>query len=291
MRITSFFLKLMFLIFLSSCSGIPDVKPVHTETGSFAFGIDLIYNQENSKIHFLRDANSYYSPTVKIMSELEDKDTFRLFFFLDFEHVEIYHKGNKKLFIDVDVQPIDEKLVDVKIESVPEGTHDFIVIAARSMDKLLNKEKFINYQEIFIYQRVQLIVGNKDDNKHNKITYKEVEVISDEILHGMYLSGKESFKSKDIYSLISIDEVQDAWLHLSSYEKDSRFALIAFSYERQLPIEYTFIQVNEIGKVSIPLSMPIVDKYKPQNIAVGLFKDPFKVEKEFAKFTNKLTVD
>lgn len=300
------FLFLLFIIVMG-CSNknidkasIEPQKTVETVKSNDLEGMALGLTDETSidskqTIHKIK-SNNTYSPEIYIKNNFHKEYKYRLFFFKDYKQSEVIKNKHKVEYVDIKLKAKGEERFSIEIPSIEEGLHDFLVIAVRSPENILNKKQFVDSGQVYLSRRVALISGN--NKRSSDVLYSPVIVKQISNLQDIYNEPFVSLVKQNttVATLISKSELKNARINMGSTQKQKKYVLITIQGKHQIFInKQPYIETPQPGNFEVELSNLQFNSKHAQNLIVILVENPYTLEKgqlltEDVKFTNLITI-
>ncbi|AAY60208.1 hypothetical protein I6G76_01780 (plasmid) [Bacillus cereus] len=234
------------------------------------FDDETAVNQLNNTFA-LKNMRSF-SPQIYINNRDVKENTFRLFFVLDYQQSNVGYDNQNVNYIDVSLKANEEKKLEIKLNDLSEGLHDFIIFCIRKPDDLLTEPKFFPPGHFNIIKRSILKVG---EGKSKQIDYKSLNVkpSNDEI--PLFVSKQpRNIVQGEFATLVSKKDIDDLWINFST-KRNSKYAVLTFS-DKSL-VKTDFYKIEEQGVVNIPFDSKIKDN---SNVLVAVVENPFVMIKD-----------
>lgn len=247
---------------------------------------DEFYDSKNK--WFKIENNATFSPYITLGNDFPHDNTYRLFFFLDYNQILIEYNNQPHNFLDINMKARSEENIKIDINKLPEGEHDLMVVSIRNPNKFINKSNFIPGEEVYLYNRKKIIVG---ENKEHQTNFSTINVDNSSLDGSLIITKNKS--DKDQVNVIRKKELQKSWLKIPVKKSNSKLVIIGIAGEKQLSIKNPYIEIVDKGTVNIPLSniQNIQDILYPQNLTFLVIEDSFSETEDRGMFTNKITIN
>ncbi|MGN7942162.1 hypothetical protein [Virgibacillus sp. 6R] len=289
-------LILFFTIIMVGCNKDATVKEVSSKVKKdVSIGTTLGLNDEtavsqlNETFHIKK--GNEFNPSINLHNRDTKSNSFRLYFMLDYNESTIIYNNKELTFIDIKLDPFEEKTIDIELEDLSNGLHDFIVLSVRNPDKLLLEKKFFPPGHFNLAKRTTLIVGGSDSPpKVDYINYKAFDS-SEEMPAILTTKPSKSLENEGI-TILPYNSNSELWLNFNSTNV-KKYAIFAYLGDEYLPIKNRFVEVDNKGIINIPLDIKLV---KNKNLVIGVVENPFEKQTDetripwFVQTLNRVSV-
>ena len=242
-------------------------------------------------------SSTEYSPEIKIINHYPEKMEYRLFFLLDYKQTKVNYNNAEINYMDIEVEPKNEKKFTIKLSDIPDGLHDFIVISVRNPNNYLTDQQLIPPPRTFIHRRVTILVGeneNPPNVKFEEITndsnvkFKKIDDSSNILRGVVYLTNvPRNTPTGEVITLLNSYQ-NPLWVNFAIEEPNTSFAIIALLNNEQVVLQSTFFHTASKGMVNYPLNISI-NKNNPCNLTLAVVENPYtKIEDKNGELQNKL---
>ncbi|WP_458413357.1 hypothetical protein ACNQFZ_00205 [Schinkia sp. CFF1] len=246
----------------------------------------------NLNTTFILNKRNSFQPSISIHNRDIKENLFRLLFVLDYEQADIQYNNNQVNYIDILLKPGEEKKVNIELNNLSNGMHDFIVFSIRRPDDPLSKPKFFPPGHFNVVKRTTLIVGNQQSK--NYISYKNLNIEQTEEEMPLFVSiePRKTIKGEIITRVGQ--EKFPLWINFST-KINTNYAILTFNSKTLEHVE--FYRSKNKGVSSIPFNFTINKSNKNENLFIALIENPFTIfdEKSYSipwdvQTTNRITV-
>lgn len=260
--------------------------------------IGLVDETAQTKTNFTHrlKSSAEYSPEIKIINHYPEKMEYRLFFLLDYKQTNVNYSNKEINYLDIEVEPKDEKNLTIKLSNIPDGLHDFIVVSVRNPNSYLTEQQLIPPPRTFIHRRVTLLVGeneNPPNVKFEEITndsnvkFEKIDNDFSKVLRGVvYLTSIPKNSPGEVITLLN-NYKNPLWVNFAIEEQNTSFAIIALLNNEQVVLQNSFFHTSSKGMVNYPLNISI-NKNNPSNLTLAVIENPYtKIEDKTGELQNK----
>ncbi|MFD0698469.1 hypothetical protein ACFQZT_30805 [Paenibacillus sp. GCM10027628] len=273
--------KILLLIVLSISLAACSTKTASSiindnEFGGSSFGVAWSNSNENQTIHSIKP-NENYSPRVTVINHLPTRQTFRVFFFVDFKQTPFIADSKNYEHIDLTLEPDERKDFTISLPNIPNGKHDFLATLIRSPDYILKEAKVIPETQYFSYRRCILVVGNDGKSTPTEVKYSKLEA-SDPVWqsNSPFITLDSSMKSISEAATLLTKLPSNLIINYNVSKKENqKFAVILLSNIGQIQTENSFYELNALGKASFQIKTNGYPKKFPFNLYAITVSQPF----------------
>lgn len=251
----------------------PEIKP--NEFGGTSLGLSYINAEGNQTIHKIN--KEPYTPQITVINHLSSKQKYRLFFFLDYNQINVSKDGKTMSSIDVTLKKNEQSIFNVHVDNkIKEGRHDFIVVLLRQPDFYLKENRYIPEDQFFMYRRVALFSGDTEYAASHipfKIDYSTLPVIptDNQFVQPIITTIETLDIGKNFISFVKKNSL--IYINIINSEPGKKLAVVALTNRGQIPLKKNFLQVDKTGLLRYPLN--VNDIQAPTNFYTITVEDPF----------------
>lgn len=248
---------------------------------------DKVYDSKNN--WFKIQENSVFSPEIEIGNDYPHENKYSVLFFIDYKQIPVEYNKRQKKFIDVNMTKNSEQNLKVNINNLEKGKHNFMVLLIRKPYDYITKKQYVPGLEVYISQKRTLIVG---ENIERDTLFKRVEAEEQSVNGALFITENINGKLEQQLNVLKKSEAPNYWLHIPSWQNNTKLILIAIAGNKQLNIENPYVEVRNKGVVNMSLKdiQGISNLSTPNNFTVIAINDnPSDVDKQPIS-TNKITM-
>ncbi|MDT3766397.1 hypothetical protein [Priestia filamentosa] len=245
-----------------------NVQPIGTTLGMF--DKDTALSKSNTTFE-LKNGDSF-DPYISIHNRDQKENMFRIFFILDYKQSYVQYNKRQVNYIDVLLESNEKKKLDIKLDDLSNGLHDFVIFCIRRPDDLLTKQKFFPPGHFNIVKRTTLIVGDNQD--YEKVNYKnlDVETTTNEIPLFVSKESRNTMRG-EVSTLVNHNE-SPLWINFPT-KSNNNYALLTF-WGKELR-NANFYHADNQGVANIPLNFKMKSD---ENLFVALVENPYTIVDE-----------
>ncbi|NUJ08506.1 hypothetical protein [Bacillus paranthracis] len=260
-------LFLSLLLVLTSCStSETSAKPNKNDNTNLSTKNEQVYSielslQDKSSINdkhltFRIDENDIFKPTVSIKNDVPKDQRYRMFFLVNYmQHSVTYDQKNIN-FIDIDLKKNEERNIEVEIPNLQSGINDLIVILVRDPDNVLEQDKYVSTNLVYLLRRSVVIKGN--EQVKNSPTYTTINTFNgnkseDGSSRVSYLTTDDSKNKEESISTLSASAIKQINLIKGNQTNQTKYAIVSILGNKQIEVKSPFVEINGEGEFEVPL--------------------------------------
>jgi len=260
-------LFLSLLLMLTSCStSETSAKPNKNDNTNsspkneqpYSIGLSL---QDKSSINdkhltFRIDENDIFKPTISIKNDIPQNQKYRMFFLVNYmQHSVTYDQKNINS-IDLDLKKNEERSIEVEIPNLQSGINDLIVILVRDPDNVLEQDKYVSTNLVYLLRRSVVIKG--DEQVKNFPTYTTINTFNsnkseDGSSRVSYLTTDDSKNKEESISMLSASTNKQINLIKGNQTNKTKYAIVSILGNKQIEVKSPFVEINGEGEFEVPL--------------------------------------
>lgn len=194
-----------------------------------------------------------------------------MFFLLDYKQASVLYKGETRKYIDIEVGPYEDKSIEVKVDNLREGFHDFITLLVRKDTKQVKQGEFVEPEKIFLSSRVNLVV--KEGRNFPYYAPTKVSAKPSNIQGNIsFFSKQPAINYSQLVTSLNYTDIPNIHLNFLSQEIKSTYVIILVNGNEV--IDTKMLEAESKGLISIPMKIKL-DKIKDNAFFSVICDKPF----------------
>jgi hypothetical protein len=255
------------------------------EEQNFSMGLGVFddSSKNEDQIIFELEEEETFSPKITISSTFPNTTKYRLWFLLDYKTVPVKYNNLENSFIDITLKN-EEKNLEVLLPKIENGIHDFIVLAVREPDNLLDEPKYISPTEVYLARRSTITVGEIKQNRTENIKFKHENLLRESNMEDGYSSPYLVSNNKTNFDnfLSKIEnKPQMIQLLMGTNNNINNFMIFGILGNEQIDVLSPAISVKGRGDFLIDLlKLPLSKERINNNLIIGIVQDPYTIDEK-----------
>lgn len=300
-------LLLLFLLVLvaSSCANREAVKPMSTDKSkTYRVGLGMMEKHAlfNRGFTFQLQEGEPFRPSIQILNEMPEANTFELYFLLDYKQTAVNYGGKQLKKIRMETAPNGSGQLDVELTGLPSGRHELLLVAVRNPDKPLMTDQLVSPMETYYYRRATLLIGS---DKVTVPAFQDAAVgqLEGSKVRNVFLTRQKPTSVNDSLKRFKHEPGSSYYLHFFTRPEVEKYAVTALVNNEQAEQPVHFIRKTELkdGLISLPFAFEPPSGRPFSDLTLIVVENPFeRIDDESGTYTkipwmvyfnNKITVE